>query len=62
MNLYGSQRHKDPLLGMVLTRLWANYRENHLQVTIIHISNFFSLKKYTVRKREVWEAGKTFCY
>ena len=54
MNLYGSQRHKYCLLGMRLTRLWANCRENHLKVTIIHISNFFSLKKYTLRKREVW--------
>ena len=60
MNLYGSQGHKYCLLGMVLTRLWANCRQNHLKVTIIHISNFFSLKTYTLREREVWEGGRLF--
>lgn len=50
---------------MLLTHLWTNCRENHLELTILHVSNFFSLRKYTLikcggKKLPVTEDGLTY--
>lgn len=60
MNLSGSQRCQDCLIGMVVVYLWPNCWENHLKLTVLCICHFFSFKKYMPSKCRGVE-GLTSC-